>query len=401
VSDTFVDAYIKHTSIYESPISFWKWSSYATIAAILKDKCFLRQGDSFLFANMYVLFLAESSGHRKGRPVELSESMVNKINNTKVISGRASVQAILDELARSETNEKTGKVVKSSSAIFYAPELSAGIVNDPEALGILTDIYDYKMNPYKQRLRTGPCFNLERIVFSMLMASNEDMIKSFWDTKAIKGGMLARTVLVIPNEFRKSNSLMRVSGDERKTSMEGVIDKLREISLLRGEFEINDDALKEYEDWYNPFRLSYEKKKESSGIVGRIHTTVIKLAMILAANDLKLIICKCHIEQAINELLGMIQNYNIFTMNCGKTEAAQAGGIVLTDLLTAYDKGVMWVPRKNLLRDHWQSFDNDILDKIMVTLETAGMIRLNQTHDGILIGLTDSCLDVMGRQKKG
>lgn len=346
-----------------------------------------------VFANIYVLFLAESSGHRKGRPVALSETLVTKVNNTKVISGRASVQAILDELARAETDLKTGKVTKAGSAIFYAPELSAGIVADPEALKVLTDIYDYKPNAYKSRLRTGPCFNLERIVFSMLSASNEDMLKEFFNTTAIKGGMLARTFLVMPNEFRKSNSLMRIDAEERKRSLTNVYEKLLAISRLQGEFKFEEAALKEYEDWYDPFRQSYQTKKEASGIVGRIHTSIIKLAMILAANDLSLTITKEHVERAIGECLGLIPNYSVFTMGHGKSEISAAGGIVLTDLLAAKNHTST---RKKIIRDHWQDFDSDTLDKLVATLEVAGMIQLTQVGGEISYTLTETCLKSMG-----
>ena len=97
--NTFISSYLEHTKIYESPGSFWRWSAYASIAALLRDNCYLKQGDRLLFANIYVLFLAES-GTRKGPPIDLSETLLSKLAITKIISGRASVQAILDELSR-------------------------------------------------------------------------------------------------------------------------------------------------------------------------------------------------------------------------------------------------------------------------------------------------------------
>jgi hypothetical protein len=397
VPTNFIDAFIKHTSIYESPVSFWKWSAYATVAAILRDNCYLKQGDSFLFPNIYVLFLAESSGHRKGRPVELSETLVNKVNNTKVISGRSSVQAILDELARAETDKKTGKIMKTGSAIFYAPELAAGIVSDPEALKIITDIYDYKANPYKSRLRTGPCFNLERIVFSMLAASNEDMIKDFFNTTAIKGGMLARTFLITPNEFRPSNDLLDVDPEERKSSLNCVLELLRKIGDLNGEFLFSSDAKDEYKSWYGPFRQSYSAKKESSGVVGRIHTSVIKLAMVLAANELDLSIRRRHVEDSISQCLSLLPNYSLFTMNNGKSEMSQLGGLIITDLAAARNS---MLSRKELIRNRWQDgLDADTLDKLMVTLEQAGMIQQIQSRDGLFVQLTSTCLGIIGGKR--
>lgn len=362
----------------------------------MRDNCYLIQGDSRLYTNIYVLFLAESSGHRKGRPVDLSESIVTKINNTKIISGRSSIQAILDELARAETDKKTGKVKKAGAAIFYAPEMSAGIVADPDALKILTDIYDYKTNPYKSRLRTGPCFNLERITFSMLAASNEAMLKGLINTAEIQGGFLARTLLVTPDEVRPPNSLMRIDVNERTESKKLVMSHFELISQLNGEFFIDEDAIDEYEGWYKNFRLDYQKKKEQSGVVGRVHTTVLKVAMLLAANDLTLFVKKSHIEEAINECLCLMPNYSVFTMSNGKSDREKLAGVVMTELISARANTIS---RKEFIRKNWQMTDPALLDSIVVTLEQSGMVQQIVCKDGIYFKLTDTCLNMLGQQQ--
>ena len=103
---TFLELLLDHTKSYESPTMFWKWSGYASIAAVLRDNVWKNFGDKRLYPNIYVLFLAES-GSRKGPPVDLSEQMLKEIGNTKCISGRSSIQGIVDELAHTETNSKT------------------------------------------------------------------------------------------------------------------------------------------------------------------------------------------------------------------------------------------------------------------------------------------------------
>ena len=394
VSQNFIEAYNTHNEEYESPSSFWKWSCYATIAASLKDKCYIKVGGSPIYPNLYTLFVAESSGHRKDRPVAFSRTLMTAVNQTKTISGRASVHAILDELARAETDSKTGKVMRNNCAIFYAPELSAGIVADPEGMRILTDIYDYKPDPYNSRLRTGPCFDLNKIVFSILAASNEEMLRSMFDMAVVRGGFLARTLLVVPSAFRESNSLMDMNNDKIEESKQELIKTLRHISNLTGEFIIEREAKDEFTNWYKPFRKSYEKKKEASGIVGRIHTHALKIAMVLAANELEMRICKCHIEEAINDCLSLLPNYSIFTMSHGKTDLSQAGGLVVTELLQSPGYKLS---RKELIRKHWTNgVDADMLEKIVINLEAAGMaVQVQEGKNGLFIQLTKACLDMM------
>lgn len=390
---TFLSQYLEHTSIYESCSAFWKWSGYAAISAVLRDNCFRRQGDSALYPNIYVILLATSGVHRKGRPVELCENLVIKAANTKVIGGRASIQAILDEISHAETDKKSGKIIKAGSATFFAPELAAGIVDDPAAVAILTDIYDYKSNPYRSRLRTGPSFNIDKLIFSMLAATNEDLGRDLLTTKAIKGGLLARTFLITPNEFRPSNSLMRHV--DRSESLKKTQDLLFNISKLNGEFSFEEDAITEYEEWYAPFRMSYKDKHDSAGVVGRMHTGVLKLAMILAANEGELWVRKCHIEEGINECLSLIPNYNQFVMNNGNSNIREAGAILINDLLAAREN---LLTRKELLRRHWQDFDAETLDKLVVTMEQAGMLVQIQSGNSFSYKLTKLCLETMGVQ---
>ena len=392
----FVSEYLEHTKIYESSTSFWRWSSYVAIAAVLRDNCYRRLGEVYIYPNIYVLLLAESATHRKGNPVNLCEKLVGSIKNTKIISGRTSIQAVLDELSRGETDAKTGKILKGGSALFSAPELSAGIVSDQEAVKILTDIYDFK-EKYESRLRGSGTFTIFNVCFSMMAASNLELLRSVYDSGAIFGGLLGRTFLVKPNEFRKSKSLFDVS--DRTDSFDKLKDKLKEMSLLRGEFHFTQEAIKEFEAWYDPFRESYRSRPDKSGISGRIHIGIVKLSMILGVNYLKdLVVDKAQMEEAIEESMGLVPNYQTFIMGGGGSPIAEVGSIVLQDLAEAEENVLT---RKEILRRHWQKFDTETLDKLVVTLEQAGFIRVAPGLNGqISYQMTQKAVDSLFKGKE-
>jgi hypothetical protein len=391
VAENFLSAWNVYSQIFESPSSFWRWSGFSTISSIMRDRCYIRNGKSYTFPNLYILLLAESSGHRKNRPIEDSESLVASLVGTRTISGRSSVQAILDELSQTESNEN-GVVLKSNAATYYAPELSAGIVGDTEGLKILTDIYDFKQNTYKHRLRTGRNFDLKRLVLSMFSGSNEKMLKGFFDESIIGGGFLARTLLVIPNEFRKSNSLMRVDYDRLDADFEHAKQHLKKVQQVTGEFHFAEEAIIDYESWYNPFREEYNKRKETTGIIGRIHTHVLKLSMILAANDLTTCIQKKHIEESIEECCSLLKNYNAFTMSNAKTDLGNVGGIIVLELASAKD---YTLSRKAIVRAHWQNMDIQLFEKAVEALKEAGMIELISVRSDVFYRLTPTALEMM------
>lgn len=396
MSDDFVASYLNHTKIYESSTSFWKWSAYTAIAGVLRDNVFRKLGEVYIYPNIYVLLLAESAVHRKGNPVNLCEKLVTRVNNTKVISGRTSIQAVLDELSKGETDQKSGRILKKGgSALFSAPELSAAIVSDPEAIQILTDIYDFKAE-YTSRLRSGS-FRISNICFTMLAASNAELLKSVYDSGAIFGGLLGRTFLVRPNEFRDSKSLFKV--EDHSEGHENLVKKLFQISLLRGEFEFTVEAIREYEAWYFPFRKSYQKRPDRSGVSGRIHTSILKLAMILAANYSKgEAIVECiHMEEAIEEAMGLMPNYNQFVMSGGSSPIAEVGSLVLSDLFEAPDH---LISRKEILRRHWQAFDSETLGKLIDTLGEAGFVQVEDSKEGVSYKMTQKCIDTLFSEGK-
>lgn len=387
---SFISDYIAHTSIYESPKSFWKWSAYCAISGILRDNVYRRQGDMVIYPNFYVLLLASSAEHRKGNPVRLCESLVTKIRNTKIISGRSSIQAILDELARSEMNPVTGKALQGGSAFFSVPELSAGIVNDPEAIKILTDIYDFR-EEYTSRLRGTGTFRIKNVCFTMMAASNEELLKDVYDTKALFGGLIGRTFLIKPDEFRPGNSLFKV--EDKSASYEELLDKLRTMSLMKGEFAFDEAAINNYEQWYLPFRESYRNRTDRSGVSGRIHTSVLKLAMVLCVDQtLDICIRAAHIEQAIEECMELIPNYQSFVMGGGKSPLSEVSTIIITAI---YEGAEHCITRKILLQRNWSSFDAETLDKVMLTLTQAGMVDEKCTQEGVYYQMTEKCIELL------
>lgn len=391
----FLDGYIDFTQYFESPTSFWKWSSFATVAAILRDRIYKQEKDTRVHANIYVLLLADSAVQRKDRPVDMCEKLVRAVKNTKVISGRSSIQAILDELAIGETDPKTGKLSAGGQAILIAPELSAGIVQDPQSVDILTDIYKSR-DEYSSRLRGTGKFKIKNLCLSLMSASNRDMIIGLYDNRAMGGGLLGRTMLVTPNEFRPGNSLWKM--DHTLTTFDWLVDRLREIAQLEGECIWTETARQEYDTWYIPFRASYEKKSDGSGIAGRIHASIIKLSMILgAARSLDIEISKCHVEEAIDECTALIPNYQQLIMSTGKSTLSETHAIVINEIMSSKEG---YVTRKQVLQKHLFSFDAEMLEKSLDTLQQAGMVSITPMNGDIGYKLTEKAIELLDKKGK-
>jgi hypothetical protein len=387
---SFIKSYLHETRHFESPTAFFKWGAYSIIGAVLRDNVWVRQGDKHTYPSIYVLLLADSARDRKNRPADLVREFVFDSKATKVIFGRTSIQQVLIDLSEVSTDKRTGRITSSGSAIMVAPEMRAFLVDDPASIGILTDIYDFK-KVHPVRLRSG-VVEIERLCMSLFGASNEELLKAVFTSSAVFGGLLGRTFLVKPDEVRPGNILFGKSDTNIDINFKYLHAKLDEIKQLRGECEPEDDAIAEYKNWYLPFRDSVMAKSDKSGVLSRIHTGILKLAMILAAGHR----CEAHIrkvdiEESIDSTMALLPNYSTYIVASGKSTLAEAGTILLEYLRTHGGE----CRQKDFLYQKWSEVDAEVLAKLIGTLESAGIIRSTYSSDSnLMISLTEKSKEI-------
>src|SRR4051812_3260819 len=180
---TWIGKLLNETEIYEAPREYYFWSGLAAISAAVKDNVWIsRASDKFkTYPNIYVMLLAKTGVTRKSHPPSLIEQIVTKANVTRVISGRGSIEKVLDDLGTAVTLENNGhrKLVKDSCGFLISGELSASFINNSQTLTILTNLYDrnYNTDKWKVNLKSG-VKTLTRPTISFLAATNDQHMKS-------------------------------------------------------------------------------------------------------------------------------------------------------------------------------------------------------------------------------
>lgn len=367
---SFVDEFIEFTRHEESPENFWRWAAYATIAATLRDSVYYDHGLRKTYPNIYVVFLAQSANNRKSGPFNLVYNLLQHqaIANTKIIRGRTSVQAILDELSQDVGSKNGGMPLKGGSCLLAAEELSSFFVNDPQLIPMLTDMYDFREH-WEYKLRSTGSMKIKNLCVTLLAASNEQLLKEVYTDAAIYGGLLGRTFMVRPDATRPPNAQMDVDPNAYKT--DNLVKSLKEIkNQMRGPIKMAPEAKDFYVMWYDKLYQSYKRYNDKTGMIQRIHTGVVKLSIILAAADCQMLISQAHVEEAIKQATSLKTNYDGFVLKSGKSEQAQSGALLLEMLKER--KGS--VSRKEFLMLHWNDVSSEELDKVVITFESAGML---------------------------
>lgn len=393
----FTSMFIEYTIDFESPKSFWQWSSYATIAAILRNNIYYEYKLGRVYPNLFVLLLADSAAFRKSGPFKLVKDLINDVSNTKIFSGTASIQGILDKLSQDYPTKKGAPPLKGGSCLILAEELASFFVEDPRLMPLLTRMYDYEAK-FDYELR-GAGFIINNLCMTMLMASNETFLREVYTKRAVYGGLLRRTLLIKPNEKRKPNSLMNLNGTQKSYSdadRKPLTDHLIEISKLKGLVLMTSEASISYDTWYKDLYNKYEKYGNSTGVLEGMHTLVLKVAMCIAAGNLSLELTKDNIEEAIISVTDLRSNYEIYAMSSGKSKEADNGAALLTLLHDATENKLK---SQEIMLKLWNDISSEDLDKLIQTLKRAGLVNEIFGTTDVSYQLTEKCLNMLEAKK--
>jgi len=395
---TWINELVTAHDELESPKAFWYWSGLCAISAIIKDNVWTLEGGAWkMYPNIYVLLYADS-GVGKGPPIALAHRLVNNVNNTKIISGRSSIQGILGKLSRNESRPG-GHVTKSSAGFIIASEFSSALVRDPAAMDILTDLFDriWRSGEWESLLKQEQ-FQLKDPTVSLLAGINEAHFDSLMESKDVFGGFLGRTFLIRESKPHTLNPL--IDDLEHPPDVDYLSEHLKELSKLHGPFKSlqNTPAGECYKEWYMSFyqMVQDQKIEDPTGTIKRTRDAVKKVAMLLSlSHSPDLIIHLLQMEEAISVCERLIGNVRKTTHGKkGLSQHAQHKAIIITELMGRDSHSIT---RKMLAKKYYMHFDINEQDEIMKSFEVAGMIQASSMGQEIVYTMPPKQVEEMER----
>ena len=419
---TWIDELVASHAELESPRAFWYWSGLCAISAVMKDSVWLDRFRFKTYPNIYVMLHA-ASGLKKGPPVGLAKRLVKHVNNTRIISGRSSIQGILKELGTAHSMPG-GRIGNSKSCGFIvASEFSSSLVSDPAAMTILTDLYDAQYNRGDwQSLLKQETFNLRDPILSLLVATNEAHFDDFIDAKDIHGGFIGRMFVIAETKVQRLNSL--IAPPQEKFDIKDLSDHLIQLSKLQGEFhpigsrnESDEYCYSKetefgtvyfsgvgsiYDTWYDTFyeQVSEQGVEDLTGTIQRFGDSVLKVAMLLSlSHSTDLTIHKPQMEEAIFVCEKLIGNVRKTTHGKkGLSQYAQHKALIIEELMSRDDHRIT---REVLARKYYMHFNIDELDELMKSFEAAGMIKASSQYSQVVYEMPEKQVEKIKRFMAG
>ncbi len=393
---SWVEDLIEEHQAVETPESWLFWSLMCCISAVAANAYTLRtlKGNLLYYPNIYVILMGES-GLGKGFPVNLAKRLVIAADNTRVIAGRSSIQAIIKELAT--TKSVQGKAVITDSRGFIVNgELSTAIIQDPDSLTILTDLYDRNYNTNWTNLLKGDgAEKLKEPYITCLFGSSPAHFYDSIPQPNIEGGYIGRNLVIYEEKRSKDVDLLdseEESVDEDKFTnyiIPKYVPHLIKIGTNKVRLIPAESAKIIFNTWRKEWRGTQSKYNDRTGFVNRVPDHVLKVAMCLCLSryDNTGILIDDDILESIQRVSGLIYASEKAASGGGLDPLAQQTKKVVEFMVAALENQLM---RKELLIRGYGDYDTVTLDKIIDTLMEMGWIKrqkigIGKNSDWLLI----------------
>lgn len=380
LQSNWINQVIDECEHVETPRSWLWWSLCCSISAAAGNNYYLKtlKGAVIFKPNIYVILLGES-GLGKEFPISLAIKLVSKADVTRVIAGRSSIQAIIQELGNINTREKKGPIEDSRGFIVNG-EMSTAIIKDPMALTVLTDLYDNKDDmPWVNLLKGDGPRSLKNPYITALFGSSPS---HFYDTIPqinIDGGYVGRNLIDFQEKRYKDTDLFI---DEDEISVEGFpfqkfVGHLEKISLNKGRIIPDLDAKEYFNTWRRKWREDIVSNTDKTGFINRVPGHVLKIAICLSlarTSRFDLLITQNEMEEAVERVTALV--YANKRASEGKSDIdplAAVTKLVLDLLLQAPDNEMR---RKSILNSMYTRgiADAAIVDKVTDNLIERGWL---------------------------
>ena len=360
----------------ETPRSFILWSGICSIAAVVSPNVFLNKAGKYhLSPNIYCL-LVSKSGLGKSLPISMAKKLVSMVGNTRVISGRSTIQKIISDLSKSETDEKTGIAkFKDARGFIVSGEFAVSMQSDTDLFTILTDIYDTHANAdgWVNSTKAGGAEYLKAPCITLFSGSSPEHFEEFVPKVNIAGGFIGRTLLIYEEKRWRLNPL--VDEEEPDIDYNKLSCHLKKLKEVNGGFKWTPEAKKEYVEWYEDFRPRDHDDK--TGTAERFPDHILKVAMCLSlSKGTELIIRDEDLQEALKLCLKLKHSIKVLTSSSGKSNMAAQTRSAL-ELILKSPEGK--ISREYLLQRGFGDFNSTELDQIIETLIQTGFIEQTGT----------------------
>ena len=302
----WIKGYVEYTKHMEAPDLFHMWTAIGTIAGALRGKCWIDMGYFKWKPNFFIVLVAPPGVVSKSTTLGVGMSLLRELESIHFGPDSVTWQALTESFV--EAQEVVKDVGPMSAITIAASEL--GTFLDPrnrEMIDVLCDLWDGRNVPWKRRTKAEGISEIRNPWLNFLGCTTPGWLEENFPEYAIKGGFTSRTVFVYADAKRDLIAYPGLRMDEFKQEFailrRHLINDLKKISTIAGQYYLTPAAFRWGQDWYQRHwdreAHGHLDKETHGGYLARKQTHIHKVAMVLAASTSdEMVLDARHLEQA-------------------------------------------------------------------------------------------------------
>lgn len=284
----------------EVPEVFQRFSLLSTVAAMMQNKTwYCKEKPGRLFPNLYVMLIGPS-GAGKGTAIGRALNLTQEFHETIGLYQGKTTASFVAKWFHEDYGKSTHDGGATSRLFLVTPELALGVGSGDLADDLvkrMTDLFTGELLAFNDGTAKFGLRKAGKPVANWLAGTTKEWLANLRG-QTMKGGFFARCLLV-QGDYDHAKRLVRpIYPPDHDELWAILVERLREIGELTGEFVMDPSAVALEEVWYNHREppLSVELVPSWK----RMHDLVIKVAMIFSVYDnLDRVITSKHLHKAI------------------------------------------------------------------------------------------------------
>jgi hypothetical protein len=396
----WLEGYLEYSQYSEAPDVFHKWTAISTIAGALRRRVSINQGYFSWHPNFFTFFVAPPGIVSKSTTAEIGARLLRQVEGVKFgpssMTWQGLITAFID--SKEEFLTPTGEYVPMSAITVVASEL--GTFFDPtnrEQVDVLVSLWDGKDGVWDKLTKGSGLEVIENPWINLLGCTTPGWIAENLSNYFIGGGFASRTLFIYADTKRHFQAYpgLEVRNNTRHKAIElSLVEDLRQIASLAGEYVLDKDAVAWGRQWYED-HFSTDNKFRSDprfgGYFARKQTHIHKTALIRAASlrdELRITVDD--LQWAEREVTALEPNMlKVFgEMNRDEVVGMQ---VALLTRITAETR----IAKMQLFRENVNVCSLDVFEAALNAVIAAGLATLTNEFGTVYICSTEKVAKIM------
>jgi hypothetical protein len=393
--------YLKYTNESEAPEIFHFWTGVSTIAGALRRKVWIEQHYFQWTPNFYIVLVAPPGIAAKSTAMSIGIRLLREVDGIHMGPNSLTWQGLTTALQEAQDFIQLGddQFQPMSCLTCALSELGTFLKpQDTSLIDLLVDLWDGQVRPWRHKTRTTGEVNISNPWMNIIGCVTPAWLRENFPTYLIEGGLTSRIVFVYADRKRQLVAYPAdvINSEKFRTHTDALVNDLRDISQLQGEYRLREDAKEWGRIWYAKHWSQQSNATISdrySGYLARKQTHIHKLAMIISAaqNNTMLILPE---DLMAAERMLKVHEQHLETVF--ETIGVQDTGRQVREVL-AVIRAAQIITSQQLMQIVSDRMNSSQLDEVIRTLTRSGDVqiatvesKLAYRYSGVVPGTPDT-----------